>query len=62
MIVFRYGIWLAVLRWIGIVKLSGVRLGRAGLVGYLRPMTSPRDPLYAGYRYPADLISYAVWL
>jgi putative transposase len=24
-------------------------------------MTSP-DPLYAGYRYPADLISYAVWL
>ena len=24
-------------------------------------MTS-RDPLYAGYRYPAALISYAVWL
>src|SRR5208283_4483934 len=22
----------------------------------------PRDPLYAGYRYPAELISYAVWL
>jgi putative transposase len=21
-----------------------------------------RDPLYAGYRYPAELISYAVWL
>ena len=21
-----------------------------------------RDPLYTGYRYPADLISYAVWL
>ena len=25
-------------------------------------MTSPRDPLYAGYRHPAELISYAVWL
>jgi putative transposase len=25
-------------------------------------MTTPRDPLYAGYRYPAELISYAVWL
>ena len=24
--------------------------------------TTPRDPLYAGYRYPAELISYAVWL
>ena len=23
---------------------------------------TPRDPLYAGYRYPAALISYAVWL
>src|ERR1700758_576432 len=22
----------------------------------------PRDPLYAGYHYPAELISYAVWL
>ena len=21
-----------------------------------------RDPLYVGYRYPAELISYAVWL
>jgi len=25
-------------------------------------MTTPRDPLFAGYRYPAELISYAVWL
>ena len=25
-------------------------------------MTTPRDPLYAGYRYPVELISYAVWL
>src|SRR3569833_510565 len=25
-------------------------------------MTTPRDPLYAGYRYPAELISHAVWL
>jgi putative transposase len=25
-------------------------------------MTTLRDPIYAGYRYPAELISYAVWL
>ena len=25
-------------------------------------MTTPRDPLYSGYRYPAELISYAIWL
>ena len=25
-------------------------------------MTTSPDPLYAGYRYPAELISYAVWL
>jgi len=25
-------------------------------------MTTPRDPLYAGYRDPAEIISYAVWL
>ena len=25
-------------------------------------MTTPREPHYAGYRYPAELISYAVWL
>jgi putative transposase len=25
-------------------------------------MTTLRNPLYAGYRYPAELIGYAVWL
>jgi putative transposase len=25
-------------------------------------MTTPRDPIYAGDRYPAEIISYAVWL
>jgi putative transposase len=25
-------------------------------------MTTPRDPIYTGYRYPAEIISYAVWL
>ena len=25
-------------------------------------MTTSRDPIYAGYRYPAEIISYAVWL
>jgi putative transposase len=25
-------------------------------------MSTPRDPIYAGYRHPAELISYAVWL
>src|SRR5271157_2952374 len=25
-------------------------------------MMPPRDAIYAGYRYPAELISYAVWL
>src|SRR5437660_10772031 len=25
-------------------------------------MRTPRDPIYAGHRYPADMISYAVWL
>ena len=46
----------------GTVKLSGLWLGGAGMVRYLSRMTTPRDPLYAGYRYPAELISYAVWL
>ena len=27
-----------------------------------RGMTTPRDPIYAGYRYLAEIISYAVWL
>src|SRR6267378_4060588 len=25
-------------------------------------MTTPRDPIYAGHRYPTEIISYAVWL
>ena len=25
-------------------------------------MTTPRDPIYAGHQYPAEIISYAVWL
>jgi putative transposase len=25
-------------------------------------MTTPRDPIYAGHRYPAEVICYAVWL
>ncbi|MGD0109113.1 MAG: hypothetical protein ABSC06_34525, partial [Rhodopila sp.] len=41
---------------IGTVKLGRVWLGGTGAVGYLRPMTSPQNPLYAGYRYPAELI------
>jgi putative transposase len=32
------------------------------VVGYLPRMRTPRDTLYAGYRCPAELISYAVWL
>ena len=26
------------------------------------PAASPRDPLYRGYRFPAEIISHAVWL
>jgi putative transposase len=25
-------------------------------------MRTPRDPIYAGHRYPAEIISYSVWL
>jgi putative transposase len=25
-------------------------------------MTTPQNPIYAGYRYPAEIISYAIWL
>src|SRR6201987_5539722 len=25
-------------------------------------MRTPRDPIYTGHRYPAEIISYAVWL
>jgi putative transposase len=26
------------------------------------PVVPVRDPLYRGYRFPAEIISYAVWL
>src|SRR3954466_11807224 len=32
------------------------------VIRYRSWMTTPRDPIYAGYRYPAELTSYAVWL
>ena len=32
------------------------------MVGYLCGMETPLDPLYAGHRYPAEVICYAVWL
>ena len=46
----------------GTVKLSDLwpcwnRGGRS-----LSRMTTLRGPLYVGYRYPAELINYAVWL
>ena len=25
-------------------------------------MMTPRDAIYTGYRYPAEIVSYAVWL
>jgi hypothetical protein len=37
-------------------------LGRVGSEGYCGDMTTSRDPIYAGYRYPAEIISDAVWL
>ena len=37
-------------------------MAAASRSGYLRRMTTPQNPIYAGYRYPAELISYAVWL
>ena len=44
----------------GTVQLRNLRLGRAVGVRYLCWMMTPRDPLYAGYRHPTELISYAV--
>jgi putative transposase len=32
------------------------------VVRYLSSMTTSRDPSFAGYRHPGELISYAVWL
>ena len=37
-------------------------MAEPGWFRYLSRMTTPRDPLYAGYRDPAEIISYAVWL
>ena len=37
-------------------------MAEPGWFRYLSRMTTPRDPLYAGYRCPVELISYAVWL
>jgi hypothetical protein len=45
----------------GTVKLSGVWLGRNAEVGYPLRMTTPQGPIYAGYRYSAELINYALW-
>jgi len=36
-------------------------LAEPGWFRYLSRMTTPRDPLYAGYRDPAEIISDAVW-
>jgi len=37
-------------------------LAEPGWIRYLSRMTTPRDPLYAGCRDPAEIISDAVWL
>jgi hypothetical protein len=42
----------------GTVKLSDMWLGGCSKGGYPRRMTTPQDPIYAGYRYPPDLIRY----
>ena len=47
-------------RLAGTVKLSSRRLGGAWRVRDPSRMTTLRSPVYAGYRYPAELISYAV--
>jgi len=36
----------------GTVTLSGLRLGGAGVLRYLSRLTTPRDPLYAGFATP----------
>jgi putative transposase len=40
-------------RWFG--------LGGVGGLGYGIEMSGSRDPIYAGHRYPAEVISHAVW-
>ncbi len=46
----------------GTVKLAESRLGRSRVGRVTGGMRTPRDPIYAGHRYPAEIISYAVWL
>ncbi len=41
---------------------SSLWLCGAGLEGCCERMTTPRDPIYPGYRYPPEIICYAVWL
>jgi hypothetical protein len=61
--IFRSAVWTSHRNnRIGTVKLSAVRLGEAGVIGSPAQMTTPRDRLFAGYRYSAGPISYAVWL
>jgi putative transposase len=39
-----------------------LRLCGRAILRYPSEMTTLRDPLHAGCRFPAELISYAVWL
>jgi putative transposase len=41
---------------------GAVKLTESGVGQVNGRMTTARDPIYAGYRYPAEIISYAVWL
>jgi transposase-like protein len=43
-------------------RFACLRLGGGDVVWYRSRMPTLRDPLYAGSRYPAELIRYAVWL
>jgi putative transposase len=48
--------------WQGHRQVKMQWLGRVGSEGYCGGKTTSRDPIYAGYRYPAEIISDAVWL
>jgi hypothetical protein len=39
-------------------QVEGPWLGEAEVIRYLSRMTAPRDSLYAGYRFPAEFISW----
>lgn len=45
----------------GIVKLAADQVAWAAQVGYEIGMTSSTKSVYAGHRFPPDLISYTVW-